>query len=975
VVRKFISKALKFLSCLHQMAPAGQGALWSEVLCCPVCSQLFGAEKQPVNLPCGHSVCRVCLFGLLSHRCPVDQTQITLRYADLPVNWALLSILDVKRPADTCRINDFDEGFLRAEAALIRMSSYLRKTDSERGGSVWSEELSRPVQRKLLTLLCFQLLEEEGRQKAVKTARALAERILSELVIAHQNTSHISSNLWSAVRARGCQFLGPAMQEEVLRLILLTLSEGALIARKTLVMYIVQTLAEDYPQVSKTCVGHVVQLLYRASCFNVMKRDGESSLMQLKTEFRDYDSLRREHDAQIVQVALEAGLRISPDQWSSLLYGDQSHRSHMQSIIDKLQSPQALGQLVQELLGALQRNSDPDTLIPIIAHFECIASFDPLLAESPSWSDTVAVFESLGHIVDAYVRFMRKRNEQRSTSACSVNSRRFANGEYIISGERCNDRRYKTRLCRDAEAGRACPRGMRCTYAHSHDELRQIVSQKARSSVPRLDGSNIGSGSISCLLNVQPPNAQPLPNPTMSIIPMRVPPPPNPNTPVIDPRHPLPNENGAFMPLSMPVVPVVIPGGQSVDPNIPNATVPLPPSQIANARIEHVAEPMAPAGTVVMMARGGGLPTAAQPVMMSAVWPTAVSHAQTVPAALLPPSNVQPMIPVPIPRPPPSQISITPNGAGWMHTCGNGQLLNDASMQYSVPYECVDPHWRALDDSRCAIPFPPATAVDAKRYMKGLDSEDEEQLMMRRREIISRLADLHQRGHGATAGEETLDEDDLQSHVSYTVASSVLYDEKETTSSNALQLPPLPLRFNNTPAIDDTFFSRNHLGEATAISTTVLTVCPPCIWSSGAAPATVQAPCTIMQVKDTINQPLPTPAIQRPHMPPLSAYEVQDPSCIAEHLPPVIRPLPATPRDPQNVVSATLDRIVDVRERMNDVEKNGGMGCSVEKQQLKVELNIVSRQIQSLDQQTKQSCLLRELEAVDKKIEHLNIHC
>lgn len=60
-----------------------------------------------------------------------------------------------------------------------------------------------------------------------------------------------------------------AMQEEVLRLILLTLSEGALIARKTLVMYIVQTLREDYPQVSKTSVGHVVQLLYRASCFNV----------------------------------------------------------------------------------------------------------------------------------------------------------------------------------------------------------------------------------------------------------------------------------------------------------------------------------------------------------------------------------------------------------------------------------------------------------------------------------------------------------------------------------------------------------------------------------------------------------------------------------------------------------------------------------------------------------------------------------
>lgn len=59
------------------------------------------------------------------------------------------------------------------------------------------------------------------------------------------------------------------MQEEVLKLILLILSEGALMSRKTLVLYIVQTLREDYPQASKTCVGHVVQLLYRASCFNV----------------------------------------------------------------------------------------------------------------------------------------------------------------------------------------------------------------------------------------------------------------------------------------------------------------------------------------------------------------------------------------------------------------------------------------------------------------------------------------------------------------------------------------------------------------------------------------------------------------------------------------------------------------------------------------------------------------------------------
>ena len=66
------------------------------------------------------------------------------------------------------------------------------------------------------------------------------------------------------------------------------------------------------------------------------KRDQESSLMQLKEEYRSYETLRREHDTQIVQIAMEAGLRIAPDQWSSLLYGDSTHKSHMQSIIDKV---------------------------------------------------------------------------------------------------------------------------------------------------------------------------------------------------------------------------------------------------------------------------------------------------------------------------------------------------------------------------------------------------------------------------------------------------------------------------------------------------------------------------------------------------------------------------------------------------------------------------------------------------------------
>ncbi len=54
------------------------------------------------------------------------------------------------------------------------------------------------------------------------------------------------------------------------------------------------------------------------------KRDGDSSLMQLKEEFRTYENLRREHDTQIVQIATEgeeepAGSAPAPDLWRSAL--------------------------------------------------------------------------------------------------------------------------------------------------------------------------------------------------------------------------------------------------------------------------------------------------------------------------------------------------------------------------------------------------------------------------------------------------------------------------------------------------------------------------------------------------------------------------------------------------------------------------------------------------------------------------------
>jgi len=65
------------------------------------------------------------------------------------------------------------------------------------------------MQRKLVALINCQLGEDDGRVKAMKAARSLGERTVSELILQHQNSAQLSANLWAAVRARGCQFLGP----------------------------------------------------------------------------------------------------------------------------------------------------------------------------------------------------------------------------------------------------------------------------------------------------------------------------------------------------------------------------------------------------------------------------------------------------------------------------------------------------------------------------------------------------------------------------------------------------------------------------------------------------------------------------------------------------------------------------------------------------------------------------------------------
>jgi len=221
-------------------------------------------------------------------QCPFDHAPTGTDIPKLPFNYALLQLVGVEIQDDelpSIESVQHNAAQYRASKCCIEKLALLLKpftgaaneTASEtRNGCNGSQNsggnnlLSRPIQRKLVSLVNCQLAVADGRMRAMCAARSLGERTVTELVLLHQNKSKLPSQLWAAMRDRGCQFVGPAMQEGALKLILLALEGGEALSRKVLVLFVVQKLQESqFPQASKASIGHVVQLLYRASCFKV----------------------------------------------------------------------------------------------------------------------------------------------------------------------------------------------------------------------------------------------------------------------------------------------------------------------------------------------------------------------------------------------------------------------------------------------------------------------------------------------------------------------------------------------------------------------------------------------------------------------------------------------------------------------------------------------------------------------------------
>lgn len=135
---------------------------------------------------------------------------------EYPVNLAYLHILGINPTglenltlAGRLKSTNVAAYANEVEKIFVDLSNYLKYVKTERGGAVSSDCLSRLVQRRLVSILNAQLYTEEGRTSAVRLTKSIAERVVTELVLSLQSSGNLSSYLWSAVRARGCQFLGP----------------------------------------------------------------------------------------------------------------------------------------------------------------------------------------------------------------------------------------------------------------------------------------------------------------------------------------------------------------------------------------------------------------------------------------------------------------------------------------------------------------------------------------------------------------------------------------------------------------------------------------------------------------------------------------------------------------------------------------------------------------------------------------------
>ena len=251
---------------------------------------------------------------------------------------------------------------------------------------------------ELLTMICIQVL--------------IHEALLSDQYNHHNRRDTAQSELYRVLSSESCTFLGSQLQEEVLHLIIRVFESFPRLSRRLLATYVVFALKNDYPKITKNNIRDVLQILYKADCIIVTRvsEDGKiPSLVELKHEYANYESLRRQHDAHIIQIGMEYGIQMTAEKWSQMLYEDSDHIFEMQSLIDKLQSVRTIDKLSKSLYKKLDANrlSDLSSMFDKArVDFEFIASIN-FEKKSPREADSLKGI-NIFRIVNIYNNHYKK---------------------------------------------------------------------------------------------------------------------------------------------------------------------------------------------------------------------------------------------------------------------------------------------------------------------------------------------------------------------------------------------------------------------------------------------------------------------------------------------------------------------------------------------------------------------------------------
>ncbi|CAF2878072.1 unnamed protein product [Rotaria sp. Silwood2] len=380
---------------------------YMEFLRCAGCSEVFAYENplhRPITLPvCGHTMCGGCIYIMRDEKkCPQDEVSFEINDTSinqLPTNYPLLIIHNEERYGDCpsyMKLDDLTRSYFTVtEDFLGEISLFIKPIiNDEKRQSIFS----RSTTRKIFSLLNNQYINHEGRSKVLEAIRSLGEHICIDCIRHYQKPQQLKDNLEAAIRLPKGHFPEP---EKVLKTILLFLKCcHPITSGENLVESMAQIVQRKDPYGILSRVHDIVHLLsITPCCFQMVEQADSSSSIKLKPEFQNYESIRREYDSRIIEMAMSNDFCLSAEQWSYLFYGNMQHEFEMALIYQKLHTPQSFTTAINLFYDmAKHAQGDPQTIEHLRGYFQFLSNID-LEKDASQWYQYTAALGLLKKVL------------------------------------------------------------------------------------------------------------------------------------------------------------------------------------------------------------------------------------------------------------------------------------------------------------------------------------------------------------------------------------------------------------------------------------------------------------------------------------------------------------------------------------------------------------------------------------------------